>query len=94
MKSVTVETRRESYEALDNETIHKHIIDILAGTRLTAREVAVIMHRRGLTPFPVRQAVAPRLTELVERGVVEADGKAYDHETKRNVAVYRLVVEK
>lgn len=93
MSKITTEIRRESYEALDKRTLHKHIIDILDGTRLTAHEVAVIMHHRGLTPFPVRQAAAPRLNELVKLGIVEVDGKVYDHETKRTVAAYRLVVD-
>lgn len=90
--SITKQTRRESYEKLDNATIYSRIINILEGGReLTAKEIALIMYERHYIPFPVRQAVAPRLTELEEKGIVEAAGKAYDHETKRSVALYRLV---
>lgn len=89
--SITAETRRESYENLDNATIKKHIKRILADKELTAREIAKIMYNQHLIPHPVRQAVAPRLTELEAEGIVEAIDKAYDSETKRNVAVYQLV---
>ena len=85
-------TRRESYELLDRETAYKHIIDVLVtGVELTAREIAIELHEKKLIPYPVRQAVAPRLTELESVGIVEVTGKAYDVETKRKVAVYKLV---
>ena len=85
-------TRRESYELLDRETAYKHIIDVLViGVELTAREIATELHEKKLIPYPVRQAVAPRLTELESVGIVEVTGKAYDVETKRKVAVYKLV---
>ena len=100
--SVTRETRRESYEALDAATVNRHIIDILEGVLvdgetesegMTAREIAEEMHARGVIPYPVRQATAPRLTELAAEGVVEVTGKRLDEQTGRNVAVYRLVAQ-
>ena len=92
MSKITEETRRESYEALDAATVNRHIIDILEGSEgMTAREVAINMFMFNLLPYPVRQAVAPRLTELVAEGVVEVTGKKKDEVTERNVAVYRLV---
>lgn len=94
--SITSETRRESYEALDAATVNRHIIEILGcvlvdSEGMTAREVAEIMHARGVIPYPVRQATAPRLTELERVGVVEVTGKKLDEQTGRKVAVYRLV---
>ena len=89
---ITEETRRESYEKLNSATLNKHIINILgSGELLTAREIAGIMYEKQYVLYPVRQAVAPRLTELVDEGVIEVVGKVYDHETKRSVAVYKLV---
>lgn len=90
---VTEETRRESHELVDKETLYKHIIAVLQGddVKLSAREIAVLMYNRGLVGYPQRQAVAPRLTELVQCGIVKADGKKYDRVTKRHVALYRLV---
>ena len=96
--SITEETRRESYEALDAATVNRHIIDILGGILpdgetegMTAREIAEEMYKRHYIPYPVRQATAPRLTELVAAGVVEVTGKKLDEQTDRKVAVYRLV---
>lgn len=91
--SITAETRRESYELVDAKTLYTKIRRIFEETsrQYTARELAVILHENHLIPFPVRQAVAPRLTELEDEGVVEVCGKVYDEVTKRNVATYRLV---
>lgn len=90
--SITEETRRESHEQVDKETLHEHIIEMLQGdVKLSARELAVLMYSRGLVAYPQRQAVAPRLTELVQCGIIKADGKIYDSATKRHVAAYRLV---
>lgn len=92
MSRITKETRKESYEKLDSATLRQKILDILSnGVALSAKDIAVILHNRHLIPYPVRQAVAPRLTELVEEGLVEVWGKTYDTETERNVAAYRLV---
>lgn len=90
--SVTEETRRESHKQVDKDTLYKYIVEVLQGdVKLTAHEIAVIMYDKGLLVYPVRQSVAPRLTELVQCGIVKADGKKYDPVTKRHVATYRLV---
>jgi len=90
--SITSDTKKESFENLDKETAYKHILTELSmGAELTAREIAVVLHKKKLIPYPVRQAVAPRLTELERAGIVEVTGKAYDVETKRMVAIYKLV---
>ena len=92
MSKITEETRRESYEKLDSATLRQNILNVLSnGEAASAKDIAVILHDRHLIPYPVRQAVAPRLTELVEEGLVEVSGKTYDTETERNVAAYRLV---
>ena len=85
--SITEETRRESYEALDSDTIKKCIVEILKdGSEYTAREIAVRMYGK-----PDRQAVAPRLTELAAEGKVKAVSKKRDTVTGRKVAVYKVV---
>lgn len=89
--SLTNQTRRESNEQVDRQTIYTNIINILRdGEEMTAREIAQIMHERCHIPYPVRQAVAPRLTELTKLGAVEVAGKVRDHKTKRRVAAYRV----
>lgn len=88
----TEETRRESYDQLDKETAYSHIINVLNdGLEFTAREIAEELYKKKLIPYPVRQAVAPRLTELEGVGVVRVTGKTYDKKTKRRVALYKLV---
>ena len=93
MGSITADTRRASNKALDRETVNKRIISILetADKPLTAREVSERMHSCHYIPYPVRQAVAPRLTELTDRGVVKVCGKKLDKESWRMVAAYKLV---
>ena len=89
---VTEITRRESHKQVDKNTLYNYIIEVLqGGIKLTAHEIAVTMYDKGLPVYPVRQAVAPRLTELVKCGIVKVDGKKYDKSTQRHVALYRLV---
>lgn len=90
---ITEETRLESYLITDSSTIRMKILNILRerGEALSAGEIARLMHAKHYIPYPVRQAVAPRLTELTEEGLVIVDGKVHDPETDRNVAVYRVV---
>lgn len=89
---ITEETRRESYELVDAKTLVNKIKEIFeeTGKPYTARELAVIMYERNLVPYPVRQAVAPRITEMEQEGILEVCGKSYDSVTKRNVALYQL----
>jgi len=100
VSKITEQTRTDSYEALDAATIYRHITDISRGILpdgegeiegMTAREIAEEMYKRHYIPYPVRQAAAPRLTELERVGVVEVVGKKLDEQTGRKVAVYRLV---
>jgi hypothetical protein len=91
--SITEETRRESYWQLDNVTLNQHILNVLESGKMTAREIAIALHEKRYIPYPIRQATAPRLTEMAEEGKVKVVGKVYDEVTKRNVAVYELVRE-
>ena len=93
--SITEETRRESYELVDAKTVRRKVLSILkkSSAPITAHEIAKELHGQHLVPYPVRQAVAPRLTELVDSGSVEVVGKVFDAETQRNVALYRLTSE-
>lgn len=91
--SITEETRRESYEKLDSVTLNQHILKVLENGRKTARDIAIALHEKRYIPYPIRQAVAPRLTEMADEGKVKVIGKVYDDVTKRNVAVYELVRE-
>lgn len=85
------ETRAESNESVNKEKRYKQILGILEGSGsdgMTAKEVAVEMHRRNYTPSAERNFSAPRLTELQKAGKVEAIGKTKCRYTGKTVAVY------
>ena len=88
------ETRRESFETAKQDAAARRrvILGILTEHRdgLTAREVSVELHRRGITPTDERNFAAPRLTELRKAGQVEAIGKKPCAHSGRNVAVWAI----
>lgn len=90
---VTKETRRESHAKTTKQKMADRVIGVLnvAGKPLTAKEVAQEMYYYGFIPYPARAIIQPRLTELVEAGVIEVVGKKMDEETERRVAVYGVV---
>ena len=89
----TFETRAEANESVDREKRYAQITEILGegqDIRLTAKQLAVIMCRRGLIPNEERNFTAPRLTELSQKGIVEPCGKTRCIYTGKTVTVYRL----
>ena len=88
---VTKETRRESYEKTKTTPLKQQVLSVLAGKELTAREIAIEMYKKGYIPYPARAVIQPRVTELVEAGLIEAACKKYDTETGRKVAAYKVV---
>lgn len=89
----TLETRAEANESVDREKRYAQITEILGegqDIRLTAKQLAVIMCRRGLIPNEERNFTAPRLTELSQKGIVEPCGKTRCIYTGKTVTLYRL----
>ena len=82
MKSITKETRLESFISTNPCPIQKQVYDSL-DKPMTARQIAV---KLGY-PHPI--CVRPRITELMKEGRVVSDEKAFDEVTQRNVAVFR-----
>ena len=89
--AVTKATRIMSYKQTERQPKRQLVLDVLGAKELTAREIAVEMHARGLLPYPARAVIQPRITELVEAGIIEAVGTKLDEETDRKVAVYKVV---
>ena len=87
---ITYETRKESFYNTDKKPLRKLVLTALENEELTAREIAVKMHKEGALPYPARAIIQPRITELVEEGVIKAVRKKYDVDTKRQVAVYKV----
>lgn len=79
------ETRLESFMQCEPSKRCQMILDVLGDKEMTARQIA-----RELG-FWERNATAPRLSEMVDRGQVEVAGKAYDSLTRRHVSTYRRV---
>ena len=88
---ITKQTRITSYVNTEKTSKHQVVLEVLDGKELTAREIAVEMHKIGALPYPARAIIQPRITELVEDGVIVAIGKKVDTETERKVAVYKVV---
>lgn len=76
---------------VNRENMYKWILEVLAGKKLTAYEVATELHRKGYIPLPIRQATAPRLTELERENKVVVVGKKVDENTHKTVSIYEVV---
>lgn len=89
-EQITKQTRRESLEKVNRGRLYSMIIEALSDSPsgLTAREIAHILYQKGAVLHQDRQAVQPRLTELVSKEIIAVSGKRFDSETNRNVAVY------
>lgn len=82
---ITEETRLESYLKTPTSKRQNMILECMGTREMTARMIATELG------FSDMNAVKPRLTELKDKGIIEATGKAYDSLTKRSVAVFRRV---
>lgn len=90
-RMITKQTQRESHAKVNKQRIRSSILNELTYGNMTAREIAVVLYRYDLVSEPTRQQVQPRLTELVQDGLVEVIGKRYDSRTDRHVALYHKV---
>lgn len=69
----TFETRRESYETVDRQKRYRQILEIMTemDKPMTAKEIAVEMKKRGYSSTDERNVSAPRITELLEKGILD-----------------------
>ena len=97
MSAITKLTRRMSYEEILGSLGPRYqaILEALRErSRSTARELALYLWKRGKIPSPERNYVHPRLTELVDDGLVRVVGKRICSVTGKMVAVYDLAEQK
>lgn len=89
----TYNTKRKSNLTVDKEKRYEQICTILKEhpDGLSAKEVAVIMCDKKVTPTNERNFSAPRLTELCQDNKVAVIGKKKCSFTDKMVAIYRLV---
>lgn len=94
MSHITMETRRMSYEEILEHLRPRHqaVLEALEESpQSTAREIAVALWKKGIIPLPERNYVHPRLTELMDLGIVEPVDKRKCKYTGKMVAVYSVV---
>lgn len=95
MNNITKETRKESFEKIRLKKKCKLIYEQLGIGEYTARELAIKMYNtkdedgNRLIRTAERQETAPRLTELVDLGLVKAIDKKYDEISGCKVAIYK-----
>lgn len=94
MDIITLENRRESYDSLDKQKRYIQILEVLGKNKMTAKEIAVEMFKRGMIPNSERNFTAPRLTELSYEGIVEPIGKKKCEYTGKTVSVFQVRSEK
>lgn len=88
---IQFDTRAEANETVDRVKRYTQIIECLREKpQQTAKEIAVMMCKKGYIPYSERNFTAPRLTEMSQRGIVEAVGKTKCRYTGKTVAVYAL----
>jgi len=94
MDNITKETRRESYYTVLTTLTerHKAVLTILKECGdMTAQEIATELYKRGITHTDERNFSAPRLTELADKGLVQAVGKKICGKTGRSVTIWSSI---
>lgn len=87
-ENTNLECRAESHEKVDKEKRKRQIMKYIIKGDFTATELAETMYEDGVIPFPERNMVQPRLTEMLQGGMVTIIGKKTCHRTGRTVSVY------
>lgn len=85
MSAITVETRKEAFHMRPAKTRKNDILNVLGDREMSARQIA---WRLG---YEDMNAVRPRITEMVEEGILEAAGTIRDTVTGRRVATFRKI---
>ena len=94
MSILTKISQKESLYKLDKESkreiLKAQVLTVLGTIQvpLTAREIAKRIVRT------TRQDIQPRITELLQTGIIEEKGRKYDNTTDRNVTAYVLAGKK
>lgn len=89
-EDTTFETRHEAHESVDKNKRYSQILEVLEMEPYTAREIAHILYLTRKIPEFERNFVSPRLTELMNQGIIEPIGKKKDRWTGRMVSVFGI----
>ena len=85
-----LETRGEAEQKVNKKNHYFHIIEILndTGVPMTAKEIAVEMKNRGYSNTDERNVSAPRITEMLQNGLLDCVGKKKCKYTNTEVGVF------
>lgn len=94
----TLETRHDAHQSVDKKKRYSQIIECMNEVAemygrdrgMTAKEIAVMMWRKGWIPTSERNFTAPRLNEMSQDGTVEPIGKKICQYTGHKVTLYAL----
>ena len=86
-----LETRHDSYETVNTRKRYIEILSILKDKKMTAKEIAVEMKKRGYSNTDERNLTAPRLNELMNMRIVECIGKIKCEYSGKMVGVFKMV---
>lgn len=84
------ENRYEANKTVNRAKRYEQILEVLQGHQMTFRDIANAMYERGYTPSPETTYSQPRVTELVERGMIEPVGKVKSRITGKNVTIFEV----
>ena len=86
-------TKFESYLKVDKNKRKMQIIEVLKKFKngLSAKQIAIELYKNGEIPTSERNYVAPRITEMIDSGLVETSGITWDDLTQRNVKTFKLI---
>lgn len=88
-----IETKVESEQGVDKLKRYKQIVSILVENNnkpMSAKEIAVEMKEKRYTPTTERNFSSPRITELLNKGVLDCLGKKKCQYTNKMVGVFKL----
>jgi len=88
-ENTTLETRVAAEQEVNKQQRYNQILEVLGDKEMTAKEIAQEMWMRDLIPSNERNYTAPRLTELMDEGIVEPVGKKKCMWTNKMVSVYK-----
>ena len=84
------ENQIDSLEKVDLNKRYKQILEVMGNKKLTFREIAQEMYKRGYTPSIETTYSQPRVTELVQKGLIEPIGKTKSEVSGKLVTVFKV----
>ena len=90
----TLETRSQSHEEIKpkKQVRYNQILEILSQSKgpMSAKDISMRMFNLGYTLNSDRNNSSPRLTELMQRGLVEQVGKKVCSYTGKTVTIFQI----